>query len=216
MSANAQQQLLAAGVTAPNGVVVIHNGVDVSRFTISAPTPQRSGRIVHVGRLYHVKGQDTLVDAMATVHRDLPEARLTIVGDGPTRSALEAQSDRLGLQAVIRFEGKQDDVRPFLAAASLFVLPSRSEGISIALLEAMASGLPVVATDVGGNSEVLDTTMGVLVPPESPSALAESIVTLLSNPESAAQSGRNARNRIEADFSLAATGAAYDQAYGSR
>jgi glycosyltransferase involved in cell wall biosynthesis len=213
VSANAREQLLAAGIAAPAGVTVVHNGVDIERFVPASPHSLQCARIVHVGRLYHVKGQDVLIDAMAAVHALMPGARLTIVGDGPTRAALEGQTDRLGLRAVIRFEGSCDDVRPFLAAADVFVLPSRSEGISIALLEAMATGVPAVATDVGGNAEVIDDSVGLLVPSESPDTLAQAVISILSIPERSPTLGLNARRRVETDFSLGAAASAYSQVY---
>jgi glycosyltransferase involved in cell wall biosynthesis len=108
----------------------------------------------------------------------------------------------------------QDDVRPWLADSDLFVLPSLSEGISITLLEAMAAGLPAVATDVGGNREVIrDGETGLLVPVEDAAALASAMLSVLTDPVQARRMGAAGRERVDADFNINRTVAAYEQAY---
>ena len=122
-----------------------------------------------VGRLDPIKDQATLLRAVRVVCDRKPGFRLDIVGDGPSRPELESLRAELGLGEAVAFRGYQEDVRPFLSAADFFVLSSISEGISIALLEAMAAGLPAVATDVGGNREViLQGETGLLTPAGTP------------------------------------------------
>lgn len=193
---------------------VIHNGVTLG--TVPArPRPGATGmHAVHVARLNEIKDQSTLLAAARLVADRRPAFRLDIVGDGPLGEALRAEAEALGLGAVVSFHGLQADVRPFLAAADLFVLSSTSEGIAITLLEAMGAGLPVVATDVGGNREVVvpDET-GMLVPPRDPAAMADAIIALLDDPARAIAMGHAGRARVEDEFNLARTVAAYESAY---
>src|SRR5205807_7679356 len=113
----------------------------------------------------------------------LPEFRLEIAGDGPCREELVPLAHTLRLTEQVRFLGEVRDVPALLARASLFVLPSLSEGISLTILEAMACGLPVVATKVGGNPEVIESgRTGLLVPPSDPASLAQGILHLVGNP----------------------------------
>lgn len=214
VSADARDQMLEHGIRADRGVDVVLNGVDVTRFTPRSVNGASGRRIVHVGRLADIKGQDVLVAAMPWVRAAVTGARLTIVGDGPTRPALEAQARQLGVDDVIEFVGAASDVRSYLGAADLFVLPSRSEGISIALLEAMASGLGVVATDVGGNREVIDPpTAGTLVSPDDPRALADAIIDSLTSADGLRAKAAAARQLVEARFSSKRTVAAYAALY---
>jgi glycosyltransferase involved in cell wall biosynthesis len=214
VSVDARAQLLKHGIRTRHGVDVVLNGVDLSRF---AERPNRpvgaTPRIVHVGRLDRIKGQDVLLAALPAVCDVVPGVQLTIVGDGPTRQLLEDQVTELGIRDAVVFAGAADDVRPFLADVDLFVLPSRSEGISLALLEAMATGLPVVATDVGGNREVITEATGALVPPEQPGRLAVAIIELLQHPELATNKGIAGRRVVEQRFALEATVQAYAALY---
>lgn len=216
VSADARDQLLQHGIRSAHGVAVIRNGIDLSRFALRDDTQANAARIVHVGRLDHIKGQDILLAAMPLVRAAVGAVRLVIVGDGPARSTLEAQAGRLGIAGVVEFAGATSDVRPYLQAAALFALPSRSEGISIALLEAMATGLAVVATDVGGNHEVIQSgRVGLLVAPESPDELAAGMITLLRAPAMAREMGIAARQEIAARFSSRHTALAYAEQYAS-
>ncbi|MGH7583352.1 MAG: glycosyltransferase [Gemmatimonadales bacterium] len=214
VSADTRRQLLELGIMSRRGVDVVTNGIDVIRFRPAAHGPRSAHGIVHVGRLDPIKGQDVLVDAMVVIAREVPGAHLEVVGDGPARRALEAQVRTLGLDAQVAFVGAVDDVRPYLDAASVFVLPSRSEGISLALLEAMASGLAVVATDVGGNREVIGhVDCGALVAADDAAALARAVIRLLCRPEMARAMANAAREEIRRRFDVAATMRRYDQYY---
>jgi glycosyltransferase involved in cell wall biosynthesis len=166
-----------------------------------------------VGRLDPVKDQVGLLKAFSRLTDD-PRAFLLIVGDGPCRQELEATIGALGLGDRVRLLGERDDVPAVLSAMDVFVLCSVGEGISNAILEAMATGLPVVATRVGGNPElVTDGSTGFLVEPRSPAGLAARLRRYLEDPMLPAHHGRAAREHAEAEFSLERMVGAYEQLY---
>jgi glycosyltransferase involved in cell wall biosynthesis len=179
---------------------VIWNGIDLDRFAFRGPQP--AGPAVVVARLTAEKDVQNLLRAVPQVARVLPQFRVEIAGDGPCRAALERLGAELGVAERVRFLGEVRDVPALLARARLFVLPSQTEGISLTILEAMASGLPVVATRVGGSPEVVEGGTGVLVPPRDPEALAHAIVRVAGNPDEALLMGRAARRRVEAHFDV--------------
>ncbi len=142
-----------------------------------------------------------------------PDFTLDVVGDGPSRPELEELRVTLGLERHVRFHGFQDSVASFLAQADFFVLSSVSEGIALTLLEAMAVGLPAVATDVGGNREVVvHGQTGYLVPPGSHPALADAMLAIQSRTVLEGM-GRAARQRVEDEFALSAVVARYEAIY---
>ncbi len=187
---------------------VIPSGVDTERFQ---PTSDRGAAklrlgldaalpvIGTVGRLEPRKGTATLLAAVAAM-RDAgrPAISTLIVGDGPLRDALAAEAERLRITSQVRLLGDRAEVREVLDALDAFVLPSRTEGMSNALLEAMAMGLPVVATAVGGNPEVIaDGRSGVLVPADDPAAMAAAVARVLDDASFAARLGAAARRTVE-------------------
>ena len=178
---------------ADNRVTIIHNGVDTSIFDMT-PSPCVSSeriRSIHVARLNPVKDQITLLRAVRIVVNSLPTFHLDIVGDGPARNELEQLCRELCLSQHVYFHGMRDDVPKLLKPADLFVLSSVSEGISLTLLEAMASGLPVVATNVGGNREVVvNGYTGSLVPSRDPQSLADAILRICSNRKESRRNGK--------------------------
>ena len=195
-------------------VRTIRNGIDVQRFTYRAPQPD--GPAVLVARLSPEKDIETLLRAVALVVRQDPAFRLEIAGDGPCMSSLRQTSAALGLNERVRFLGEVRDVPSLLARAGLFVLSSLTEGISLTLLEAMASGLPVVATSVGGNAEVVaDGETGFLVPPQNPSALAEALLRLRRDPDACVCLGAAGRRRVEVKFHIRPMVAEYERLYPS-
>lgn len=194
---------------------VIRNGIDVTRFEEPAGTPASlRSRGISVGRLDPIKDQATLLRAVRLVVNSVPAFELDLVGDGPSRAELEALARALDLGSHVRFLGYREDVGSLLACADFFVLSSISEGLSLALLEAMAAGLPVVATDVGGNREVVvpgDT--GYLVPAQSAEALAAAMASLLADESDAGRMGGAARRRIESHFNVRTVVAQYERIY---
>lgn len=202
---------LADGV-APRRVRTIVNGVDSTRFAFLGSA--EGSTVVAVGRLSPEKGFDTLIEAIALASSEHPSLRLELAGDGPCLPELRRLADRLGVRERVNFLGEVSDVPAVLARARLFVLPSLTEGISLTLLEAMARGLPVVATAVGGTPEVvIDGETGRLAPPRAPAELARMIVSTLSDPEGCRRMGRAGRNRVERHFDVRRMVARYEQLY---
>ena len=196
----------------PGKLRIIWNGIDVTRFAYAGPSPR--GPVVMVGRLSPEKDVATLVRAFAVAARSEPELRLEIAGDGACRVDLERLTAELGLTGVVRFLGEVRDVPALLGRASLMVLPSLTEGISLTLLEAMARGLPVVATRVGGNPEVArDGETGLLVPPGDPEALAGAIARMHRDPDLARRMGEAGRLRVERHFDVRRMVADYEALY---
>ncbi len=183
-------------------LTVLHNGVrDLPLVPVGVTTLRstlgllESDRVVlTVGRLSHEKGQADLIRAFSTLKA---RARLVVVGDGPDRSALERLVRASGLQRSVIFAGMTANVASFYALADVFVLPSLSEGSPNALLEAMACGLPTVATHVGGVPEIaVDGTTALLVPPSDPNALSRAVSRLLDDSAFGAQLGSAARRAV--------------------
>ncbi len=200
----------------------IPNGIDERRFNAACEpggdprllTDPRHHVIGTVARLAPEKGLDRLIDAFSIVHKLRPHTRLTIVGDGPERDRLEAQVERLDVAGAVTLLGHQDHVARIVRHFDIFVLPSLTEGIPLALLEAMASGLPAIATAVGGVPEIVThDENGVLVPAGDPRALLEAIVDLLDRGEKRQQLGARAAATIRQHFSLSRMSSSYRALY---
>lgn len=186
----------------PDRLSTIVNGVDLEHFR-----PVTRGRdagppvIGCTARLHRKNDHATLLRAFARVNARWPVARLLLVGRGPEESRLRALADALGVSPRVHFLGEQPDVAPSLAQMDLYVQASVAEGMPNSVLEAMAAGLPVVATAVGGTPElVLDGQTGLLVAPGDPSALADALLALLADGRLAESLGRAGRARVEAYF----------------
>ncbi len=194
---------------------VIHNGVDITAITPGDRFTRAPGsRAVSVGRLAAVKDYPTLLRATRLVVDAFPSFRLELVGDGPERAALERLRLDLGLESQVSFLGERHDVLERLRAADVFALSSTSEGLSLGLLEALAAGLPIVATRVGGNAEIVtDGETGQLVPPADPAALSAALLACLTDPSRLTAMGRAARKRAEEHFDLAKVVARYESLY---
>ncbi len=192
----------------PAKTIVIPNGVDARLFAQANPIdwqqmgfPADAIVLLSIGRLEEQKGIDDLLTAFATVARQFPQSHLVLVGDGPDRQKLELCSVSLGLKNRVRFLGRRTDVPQLLAGADLFVLASRWEGMPNVVLEAMASGLPVVSTRVEGTTELLaEGQTGWLVPANDPAALAERIAAVLASPETAIAVGVTAQQSVKSQF----------------
>jgi L-malate glycosyltransferase len=172
---------------------VVPNGVSVR--PTSARSPGATTTLICVANLIDYKGHSTLLEAVARITRR--DWRLWLVGDGPERSSLEQQVQTLDLAQHITFWGRRTDVDALLAQADIAVLPSYSEGLPNAVMEAMAHGLPVVASDVGGVIELLGSGAGLLVPPREPGHLAGAVQRLLDDPTLRARLGSRGREIVE-------------------
>lgn len=213
------------GVSAAR-VTQIYNGVDTYRFRPAEFAPdlaRPAGRLVigTVGRLQPVKDQGLLIDAYAQARSLDPAAlassSLVIVGEGPCREALLARAQAAGLADRIILPGVSNDVPGMLRTFDLFVLPSLAEGISNTILEAMASGLPVLATRVGGNADiVLEGRTGTIIPAGDRSALTRAILDYARDPVLRLAHGREGRLRAVSQFSLDAMIRAYAEFYAQR
>ena len=168
--------------------------------------------IVCVGRLGRYKGQEHAIDALAQLRSSRPDVRMALIGDGQFRRSLEARAAPLGASVI--FTGALADVRPALAAADVFLNPSDEEGMPGAVLEAMAMGVPVVATNVGGTAEVItDRESGLLVPTRRPDAIADAVRALLDDPMLAKRCRELARRAVVEQFSIEGVVARTDALY---
>ena len=158
------------------------------------------------GRLWPQKGADVLIQAFARVERERPGCRLLIIGDGPERQELEQLAQNCGIAGQVTFAGNRDNVSELMTVMDLFVLPSRWESAPYVVLEAMAAGVPVIASSVGGVGELLDDgRCGVLVEPDSPQPLADSIRTLLTDRERMAGMASAALDRVRKEYRMTRT-----------
>jgi glycosyltransferase involved in cell wall biosynthesis len=197
ISAAVAATLLAAGVPAAR-ICVIPSTVSLPELAEAADTGPREGPIVAVGALTREKGHDVLLDAMALLLRHRPTTRLVIAGTGPLRAALQQQAGALGIAGQVELRGSLADIPSLLRQGAVLAHPSRREALGTAVLEAMAHGLPVVASETGGLGELLQDGAGLLVPPESPEALAVALLTVLTQPETARALAATARERVAA------------------
>ncbi len=212
VNANAVRDLLVEeeGI-APERVRVVHNGIDLRAFDeaqrkpLDAPVPEGRPTIAMVGNLYPVKGYLDLIAAVAALRRQVPDVLVLCAGEGPMRPAIEQQIAFHGLRDTVMLLGHRLDVPALLARAQVACLPSHMEALPNAVIEAMAAGLPVVATAVGGNVElVAEGVTGHLVPAHQPGALSERLAGLLREPERAEALGAAGRKHVEADLTLMA------------
>jgi glycosyltransferase involved in cell wall biosynthesis len=204
------ERLVGDGHVPADRIRVVHDALPPGSYAEARDRAPRAGLgipgdaplLLSAGRLVAQKGYDHLLDAFALVRVRLPAARLAIAGEGPARGELLARAESAGLAGSVHFLGHVGEMRPLYAMADVYVQSSRNEGLSGALVEAMASGLPVVATDVGGTREgVEDGANGLLVPPGDPRALSEGILALLENPAASEAMARAAREGARSRFS---------------
>jgi sugar transferase (PEP-CTERM/EpsH1 system associated) len=204
-------------------VHVVPNGIDVARFDRdgdrgelrrSLGLPAEAPIIGTVGRLDEVKRQDRLIRAFAQVRRGWPEARLLLVGDGPSRDELRTLTEGLGLGDCVHFAGYQPRPERYLHAMDVFALTSRSEGMPLAVLEAWAAGVPVVASRVGGLPELIDDgRTGRLIEPGDEAAWSEALAALLADPQAASRLGQEGRRHVRARFGVRAMATNYERHY---
>ena len=213
VSADVQQGFQAFYGFPPKRTRLILNGIDTDRFLpVEGDREEKRRRVVGVSgspmlgtvcRLVSGKGIQTLLTAFATVVAQAPRATLVIVGDGPDRASLEQETSRRSLRDRVVFLGNRGDVDAIYPLLDIYVQPSYAEGISLTMLEACSCALPVVATAVGGNPEiVLQGQTGTLVPARDARALASAILAQWEAPEASRSMGQSARRRVVKCFSL--------------
>ena len=196
----------------------ICNGVDTARFKAldRSARPESPVVIGTIGRMQEVKDPLNLVEAYLQVRSkmDIP-VRLHMIGDGPLHAEVLQRLEQAGVKDDCWIAGHRDDIPACLEAMDIFALPSRAEGISNTILEAMAAGLPVVATDVGGNAELVTEQTARLVPPENSMALADALLFYVMDSQGRCEAGNKARQRCLDQFSLDAMVAKYQALYQS-
>ena len=182
---------------------VIHCGIEPGRY--DRPRAGRRGELLFVGRLAAEKGVPVLLAALALARQVRPSLTLTLVGDGPHRSALEREVRSLGLSDAVTFLGyrSQEEVAQILSRSAALVLPSFAEGVPVVLMEAMATGLPVVATRIAGVAELVeDGVSGRVVPPGEEEDLAQAMLDVTESVATAERMGAAGRSRVQAEFDL--------------
>lgn len=215
---------VASGLVKADAAETVLNGIPVARFTgtaarrLAARDALGIGHHVPVigcvGRLVSLKNQRLLIEVLPALLEAHPDLRLVILGDGPLESALRAQATELKVQRQVDLLGQRSDVADLLPAFDIFALPSLTEGLSIALLEACATGLAVVATAVGGNPEIVrDGETGLLVPAEDGAALHKALAALLGDADLRARLGRQASEWVGAHASIDALCSTYERFY---
>jgi glycosyltransferase involved in cell wall biosynthesis len=210
-----RQELIASGL-APHRVVTVHNAIDPDVFVSAVCTDRRKVRaelgiepnapvVLTVGRLNPEKGHRYLLESTRLAFRHISNLRVLVVGEGPLRERLEAMAHSLHLDAVVSFLGWRDDVASLMAASDLFVLPSTRESFGLVILEALALGIPVIATRVGGVPEVIRTDeTGILAEPRDAEALARAMIWALTSPAQAGQLARQGQAMVRQRFSVEA------------
>ncbi|HKG47511.1 MAG TPA: glycosyltransferase family 4 protein [Pyrinomonadaceae bacterium] len=194
-------------VIEPSKITVVHNGIDVDRF--EPPAGDRSLLVGTVGHLAPIKGHDVFVRAAALISARRPDARFIVIGEDKSpqmeyRRILESLVAELGLSGTVAMPGWRDDIAAALSALTVFVSAARSEPFGLAIVEAMAAGLPIVATASEGALEIItDGVTGKLVPLDNPEAMAQAVNDLLDNPLECSRLGRNAQVAARQRYSLA-------------
>ena len=201
VSKRARDHIVATASLPRNRVIALWNGIDLAPFRTPSVgrgdiraelgIPVKAPLIVTVAVLRQPKGVQDMIEAMSQIGDRLPNAHYLVVGDGAHRAELEALVGRLDLADRVLFSGRRDDVADLLGASDVFALPSHTEALPTVVIEAMAAGLPVVATDVGGIPEMVERGgTALLVPPHRPDALADAVGRLIASPRQATAMGR--------------------------
>jgi glycosyltransferase involved in cell wall biosynthesis len=216
VSAEVRQRLFDSGVR-DRDIRIVRNGIDLRPFTAAQPSlPKQPGQLLIglVGRLAWEKGIDIFLATAARLAPEFPSAKFVVIGDGPDRDKLEHTIDALQLRSSVSLLGRRDDMPSVYASLDIMVSSSRQEGLPIAILEGMASALPLVATAVGEVSTVvLDGLTGLLVPPEDSERLAAAIHTLLRDPAQRTRLAAAARKLIKDEYSAERMASDYLRVY---
>jgi glycosyltransferase involved in cell wall biosynthesis len=217
-----RDEVIAVTGIAPERVVTVRNGIEIPPPADAAlREPRRLGLgldpgdrvVLCVGRLTRAKGHPHLLRALALLAGDFPRLVCLLIGDGDERAPLEALAAELKIEKRVRFLGYRSDVAELYSIGDAFVLPSEWEGLPISLLEAMAAGLPCVATRIAGTAEVIRDGNGLLVPPQDPPALAAALRRILEDPEGAALMSEQGRRDVVARHGMERVCASYLELY---
>jgi glycosyltransferase involved in cell wall biosynthesis len=206
MSQGVRDRLMAVG-TPESKILLVRNGVDLDRFQPAPPGFNSTKNILFAARLDAVKRPLLVADiaqALSTI-RPRRDFRFVVAGDGPEKASFKRRVHRLGLDAVFDFRGQVGDLAPLYAASDVVILPSRSEGVPLVILEALASARPVVASKVGSIPEVLDSSCGVLIEAADAAEFARAISSLLDQPELRAKMGATGRRKMETNHDIRKT-----------
>jgi glycosyltransferase involved in cell wall biosynthesis len=196
----------------PDKVTTIYNGINLEEYLTILRSRDEIRKylgvtnedfvVVSTGRMHYQKGYSILINAISLITNTYPSIKLLLVGDGPVRSILEKYALELGISNQIMFTGQRSDISDILHASDVYISSSLWEGSSISIIEAMASGLPIIATKVGGTPELVeDKVSGILVPSRNPSIIAQAIIELYTNAELRKNIGIQARQRAIKNFS---------------
>lgn len=203
---------LKAGIVKKENSIVIHNGVDIEKFSFSNKISDYKIKLKYendsiiigsIGRLHHQKGYEYLIIASKDVVERFPNVKFVLVGDGELRTNLETLAKDLGVFNSFSFLGNQIEIPELLSQMDIFVLPSLWEGLPLVILEAMAARKPIVATDVNGIVEIIESGKdGFLVPPKNSGALSSALIQLLDDKELCNRLISNAYKKVERDFNI--------------
>ncbi len=224
LNPNIKQELMAVGAP-DNKILNFPNGVDTDYFcpvtqNVKKQLKKKLGLsdklylVTYTGRFEERKRVIDLIHAWHKIHKNFPQCHLLLIGDGEERMSCQEASHSLGLAQQITFVGEVENVVEYLNVTDCYVFPSRLEGMPNVILEAMACGLPIITTEIPGIVEIInDGESGMLIPPKNISALANSLTTILSNPELGLQFGKAARKRAEQHYSFKVLGKRYFEIY---
>ena len=193
LSPKVQQSIVDVYGLPEEKIPVIYNGIDLSRCRIKENYETDVLRLIHIGRFNEQKNHEGLLNAFAKIREQIPDCRLDLIGDGELRETVEQQAKMLGLWESVRFLGSQSNVYPYLKDADIFLLPSKYEGMPMTIIEAMGTGLPVVATAVGGVPDMLKQEQSGLLTACEPDAVAEAVIRLAKDPALRERLGRAAK-----------------------
>lgn len=212
---NIAQSIIDAFGLKASKIRKVNNGVDLSRFVPAQKTgKEKIVEIITTGTMYPVKNHSALIDAFSSLHKNYPNTRLTILGSGQMRDELEQKVVQLGLAEVVSMPGIQKNVCAYLQKADIYVSASKTEGLPLSILEAMACGLPIVATDAGGTVDIVKSGVnGIVVPRNNTKALEDALVAMIEDPQLRSTCGAESL-RIVQNWSIDRCVQGYEKLYG--